>query len=151
MHMHLSKDICHLITRFQLQTKSHVFSSVLKAPDIFICQCYFAINFVKYEEKKRCRTKTKKDLWSWVFSRLLNNEGIRILSLQKEGLRWGCICHGKERKHGRAGIGVGIDILPLEVWEFWTGWLQKIPPPLVCKFLQQFSIPLPPFIAHTTS
>lgn len=50
--MHLSKDICHLITRFQLQTKSQVFRSALKAPAIFMCQHYFARNFVNYEVKK---------------------------------------------------------------------------------------------------
>lgn len=46
--------------RFQLQTKSNVFSSVLEAPDIFICQHYFAINFVKYEEKRNAEQKLKK-------------------------------------------------------------------------------------------
>lgn len=127
MHVHLSKDICHLITRFQLQTKSHVFSFVLKAPEIFLCQCYFAINFVKYEEKKGAEQKQKK-----IYATELS-QGFSIMRAEEfyhyrnEGLRWGCICHGKERKHGRTGKGVGIDMLPWEAWEFWTGWLQKIP------------------------
>lgn len=57
--MLLSKVICHLITRFQLQTKGEVFRSVLKTPDIFICQHYFLRNFLNYQVKTK-KTKQNK-------------------------------------------------------------------------------------------
>lgn len=118
MHMHLSEDICHLTTRFQLQTKNHVFSSVLKTPDIFIWQCYLAINFVKYEAKKQCKTKTKKNYETELSQGFSIMRAKELHHYRNERPRWGCRCHGKERKHGRAGIGIGINMLPLEACNF---------------------------------
>lgn len=103
-------------------------------------------------KKRKDAEQNPKKIYDTEFS-----QGFSIMKAKEfhhnrnEGPRWGCICHGKERKHGTAGIGVSIDILPLEAWEFRTGWLQKIPLHWSGKFLPQFSTPLPPFIAYTTS
>lgn len=123
---------------FHLESSRHIYISML----IYHKLC-------KMWRKERMQNKTLYDTeFSQGFSIMKAKE---FHHYRNEGPRWGCICHGKERKPGMAGIGVGIDILPLEAWEFWTGWLQKIPLLRSGKFLHQFSTPLPPFIAYTTS
>lgn len=44
-----------------------------------------------------------------------------------------------------------MDILPLETWESWSGWLQGNPLLNSSGFPQQFPIPPPPFVSERTS